>query len=153
MATPRSSGTIYAVHVSDSTSGLEKIVTVEARTPEDAYRRIERTGYRIVQVTPAQPGIAAGVVMNPPPPPESVAGDPPETLARRQRQHEQAQMIHHHNLLTLWPILAGIGSILWGLFKWLDGNNVQAFISAVLGVVMTVAGAVRRWTQDRGPWR
>src|SRR5436190_17414202 len=117
MATRRPSNTIYAVHVSDAATGLEKIVTVDARTPEDAYRRIERTGYRIVQVTPAEPGVAAGVVMNPPAPPESVAPDPREMLARRESERADArvEMIHRHNLLTLWPIVAGIGSILWGL--------------------------------------
>lgn len=58
-----------------------------------------------------------------------------------------------HNWVTLWPILAGIGSILWGLFQWLDGNNIHALISAVLGVVLSAVGALRRWTRDQGPWR
>lgn len=146
---------VYAVRVFDSKSGLEKIVTVEARTPEEAYQRIERTGYRIVRVTPAEPGVAAGVVMNPPAP----APDPPEpapapeSTERRQRLEARAMMIHSHNWVTLWPILAGIGSILWGLFQWLDGNNIQALISAVLGVVLSAVGALRRWTRDQGPWR
>lgn len=146
---------VYAVRVSDSKSGLEKIVTVEARTPEEAYQRIERTGYRIVRVTPAQPGAAAGVVMNPP----AAAPDEPEPRetpgeAQRRRQLEaRALMIHSHNWLTLWPILAGIGSILWGVFQWLEGNNLQALISAVIGVVVSAVGALRRWTRDQGPWR
>src|SRR5688500_15957888 len=114
---------IYAVHVSDSASGLEKVVTVDAQTPEDAYRRIEKVGYRIVRVSPAPPGVAAGVVMNPPraapePAPETAPQETPHAFDRRGRDAERAAMVHRHNLLTLWPILVGAGSILWGLVQW-----------------------------------
>lgn len=146
---------IYAVHISDSATGLEKIVTVEARTPEEACRRIERVGCRILNVKPAQPGINAGVVMNPP---ASVPEKPEPPEARlafnqRKRDEEIARMVLIHNLTTLAPIIAGIASILWGFFKWQSGNNLQAFISAVFGVILSLFGALRRWTRDQGPWR
>jgi hypothetical protein len=145
---------IYAVHISDAASGLEKIVTVDAPTPEEACRRIERTGYRIVRVTVAPAGVAAGVVMNPPgPPAEPGPADRPESVARRRRDQARAAMIRQHNLVTLWPIAAGIASILWGLFQWQAGNDVRAFASAVLGVALSAYGALRRWTRDQGPWR
>lgn len=145
---------IFAVQIFDSASGLEKLVTVDAPTPEEAYHRIERKGYRIVRVTPAPLGVKAGVVMNPPrPADETEPTDVPETTAHRRRLDERAAMIHAHNMITLWPILLGTGSILWGLLQWQLGNDRQAFISAVVGVILTAVGALRRWTRDRGPWR
>jgi len=147
---------IYAVHVSDPTSGLEKVVTVDAQTPEDAFRRIEKVGCRIVRVSPAPPGVAAGVVTNPPtaaPASETAPSETPDTVGRRDRDAVRAAMVHRHNLLTLWPILVGVGSILWGLIQWQIGNDRQALFSAVVGVILSAVGALRRWTRDQGPWR